>query len=299
MTQPAPPRQVFYKYMTAKVAKIVLTTRRLRWSSPLLFNDRFDITQELRLNFDEHGLNAAMTDRVAWLIEHGDSATPVKHPVYGLLVRLAIRASLDDRRAMASEFRRRMGSTPGQAEALRELKDTWRAMVPTFRVLCLSELNDVTSMWYHYADKYQGVVLEFFAVEEVDSAFQIARPVVYQDTPPSIADATAWVSCMLGEGEKNYGDLFTEYLYVKTCAWSYEKEWRIPAPGRRPDDSELFGDYGFHPRELTAIYFGPNCPDADRTDLLALLTHGLEHVQAHQMSFDIPQARLVSRPTPS
>ena len=97
-------------------------------------------------------------------------------------------------------------------------------------------------------------------------------------------------------GEKNYRDLFTEYLYVKTCAWSYEKEWRIPAPGRRPDDSELFGDYGFHRRELTAIYFGPNCPDEDRADLLALLTHGLEHVQAHQMSFDIPQARLVSRP---
>jgi len=109
--------------------------------------------------------------------------------------------------------------------------------------------------------------------------------------------ATEWVSCMLGEGgEKNYRDLFTEYLYVKTCAWSYEKEWRIPAPGRRPDDSELFGDYGFHPRELTAIYVGPNCPDEDRADLLALLTHGLEHVQAHQMSFDIPQARLVSRP---
>lgn len=288
--------QFFYKYMTAKVAKIVLATRRLRWSSPLLFNDPFDITQELRLNFDEHGLNAALTDRVAWLIEHGDSSTPVKHPVYGLMVRLAMRASPHDRRAMAGELRRRMRPTPGQAEALRELKDTWRAMVPTFRVLCLSEVNDVTSMWSHYADKYHGVVLEFFAVKEVDSAFQIARRVVYQDTAPSIADATAWVSCMLGE--KNYQDLFTEYLYVKTCAWSYEKEWRIPAPGRRPDDSELFGDYRFHPRELTAISFGPNCSDEDRTDLLALLTHGLEHVQAHQMSFDTQQARLVSRPIP-
>src|SRR5881628_3313054 len=103
--------------MTARVAKIVLAARRLRWSSPLLFNDPFDITQELRLNFDEHGLSAALTDRVAWLIEHGDSSTPVKHPVYGLLVRLLIRAS-PDRRATASEFRRRMDDpTPGQTEA--------------------------------------------------------------------------------------------------------------------------------------------------------------------------------------
>jgi len=163
-------RQSFYKYMTASVAKIVLATRRLRWSSPILFNDPFDITQELRLNFDEHGLSAALTDRVAWLIEHGDSSTPVKHPVYGLMIRLAMRASLDNRRAIANELRRSMRATPGQAAALKELKDTWRAMVPTFRVLCLSEVNDVTSMWNHYADKYQGVVLEFFAVKEVDSS---------------------------------------------------------------------------------------------------------------------------------
>lgn len=288
--------EFFYKYMTAKVAKVVLATRRLRWSSPLLFNDPFDVTQEIRLNFDEHGLNAALTDRVASLMEHGDLSTPVNHPVFGPLLRRAMLASPDVRRALAGKLRRGMvAPTPGQAEALRELRDTWRAMVPTFRILYLSELNDVTPMWNNYADRYQGVVLQFFAVEEVDSAFLVARPVAYQDTPPSIADAKAWVSCMLGEGEKSYRDLITEYLYVKTRAWSYEKEWRIPAPGRRPDDSELYGDYGFHPRELTAIYFGPKCPEEDRADLLALLAHGLEHVQAHEMFFDNQQATLVSR----
>jgi hypothetical protein len=85
---PPSPRQVFYKYMTARVAKIVLATRRLRWSSPLLFNDPFDVTQELRLNFDEHGLNAALIERVASLMEHGDMSGPVKHPVFGPLFRL-------------------------------------------------------------------------------------------------------------------------------------------------------------------------------------------------------------------
>ena len=81
MTQPAASRQVLYKYTKANVAKTVLATRRLRWSSPLLFNDPFDVTQELRLNFDEHGLNAAVTERVAWLIEHAEPATfSVKPP---------------------------------------------------------------------------------------------------------------------------------------------------------------------------------------------------------------------------
>jgi len=85
---------------------------------------------------------------------------------------------------------------------------------------------------------------------------------------------------------------------VKKRKWSYEREWRIPAPGRRPDDSELFGDYGFHARELVAAYFGPKCSEQDRKDLLKLLAYGLEHVKAFQMKFDTRQARLVAQPIP-
>ena len=290
-------RQVFYKYTKASVAKTVLATRRLRYSSPLLFNDPFDVTQELRLNFGESELSAALTDRVAWLIEHADPGTPIKHPFFGPMILWAAGHAPDARRRMAGELREGVGGpTPGQAAALKSLKDAWSAMVPTFRILCLSELNDVAPMWNHYADKYQGVVLEFFAVEEVDSVFQVARPVVYQDAP-SIADVGAWVRCMLGEDEARWQDLFIEYLYVKTPGWSYEKEWRVPVPGRRrSDDNELFGDYGFHPRELTAIYFGPKCPEQDREDLLKLLAHALEHVKAYQMDFVTRQARIVARP---
>jgi hypothetical protein len=49
---------------------------------------------------------------------------------------------------------------------------------------------------------------------------------------------------------------------------------------------------------LTGIYFGPTCPDGDRSDLLNLLSHGLEHVTVYEMIFDTRQARLVSRPVP-
>jgi hypothetical protein len=180
------PRQVFYKYTSTRVAKTVLTTRRLRWRSPLLFNDPFDVTQELRLNFDERGLSAALTDRVGWLIEHADPGTPIKHLFFGPMMLWAAGQAPDARRRLARGLTQgEGGSTPGQAAALKSLKDTWSAMVPTFRILCLCELNDVAPMWHRYADKFQGVVLEFFAVEAVDSVFQVARPVTYPDARPS------------------------------------------------------------------------------------------------------------------
>ncbi len=288
-------RQLFYKYMTAKVAKIVLTNRKLRWSSPLLFNDPFDVTQELRLNFDEAKLNAVLTNRVASLIEHGDPSNSVKHPMLAALLRVAMRATPDVRRTMARELRESIGApTLKLIQSFAALKEMWKEIVPTFRVLCLSELNDVTSMWLHYADGYKGAVMEFSAVDELDSAFLLARPVIYQDTPPAIADPDAWVDRMVGQVASGYWDLFSEYQYVKTTGWSYEKEWRIVSRAR-PGESGLFGDYRFDPRELTGIFLGPKCPAEDCADLLALLAHGLDHVRAYEAFPDGRQARFAFR----
>lgn len=193
-------RRFFYKYMKPEVAKTVLATRKLRWSSPLLFNDPFDITQELRLNFDDEQIFAAIKDRVVSLLEQGSFPSSVSDPSLAALFGLAMYATPDMRRAMVSGLRQsRLAPASAPDQAFKSLKDKWRNIVPTFRVLCLSEVNDVTPMWQHYADEYRGVALEFSPVDE-DSAFLSARPVVYQDTLPAIADANTWVSCALGQG---------------------------------------------------------------------------------------------------
>ena len=278
--------------MKPQVAKIVLATRKLRWSSPLLFNDPFDITQELRLNFDDGQVTAALADRLASLIEQGNFPSSVEDPNLAHLFRVAMHATPDMRRVMVSELRKNVQTrTSASTQAFTPLKEKWSKMVPTFRILCLSELNDITPMWQHYTDEYKGVALEFSPVGELDSAFLAARPVVYQDTLPVIADANAWVSLVLGQGGLTYEGLFTEYLYVKTSEWSYEKEWRIVMLGARPGESGFFGDYAFHPRALTGIYFGPKCSAEDRLDLFTLLTQELEHVLAYEPFPDNLQAK--------
>ena len=39
-----------YKYVTVNTAKIVLETGKLRWSSPFMFNDPFDVQFDLHVN---------------------------------------------------------------------------------------------------------------------------------------------------------------------------------------------------------------------------------------------------------
>jgi hypothetical protein len=172
-------------------------------------------------------------------------------------------------------------TTAGQIESFSALKETWRDIVTKMRILCLSELNDVTSMWLHYTDQYRGAVLELECIDEFDSPLLIARPVIYQDSLPEIAEKQAWVRCVLGLSDKTVTDLFTEYQYIKTTAWSYEREWRVISFAL-PGESEMFADYSFRPRELSGIYLGERCAKQDLEDILSLLTHGLEHVSAYR-----------------
>lgn len=288
-------QRFFYKYVTASVAKIVIATRKLRWSSPLLFNDPFDITQELRLNFDEHELASALTNRVADLLEQGNHAGLVQHPLLALLIDRAGRADATTRANMAQEMRA-IGhkATQGQIDALAMLRDKWKELVPNFRVLCFSEINDVTPMWHHYADGYRGVVLEFSAEDVVDSAFLVARPIVYQDDPPAIADVNAWVDCLLIGKNAIHEKLLIESQYVKTAAWAYEKEWRI-ASTKRPGEAGLYSDYGYHPQELNGVYFGLKCDPEDCKGIVSLLVDGFDHVRIYEAISDLRTAKFIFR----
>src|SRR4030042_1939961 len=56
-THRAHDRKYFYKYISASTAIRILTHRTLRLSSPLLFNDPFDIPRVLKLAFTSEELN--------------------------------------------------------------------------------------------------------------------------------------------------------------------------------------------------------------------------------------------------
>ena len=248
------------------------------------------MTQELRLNFTEAELNAALAEELADIIEKPDPSYAPSHPLLkDLFSVLNQQSDPNVRRRIAESLRREPGATTeGQMDAFAELKQVWRAIVPRFRLLCLSELKDSTSMWLHYADSYRGAALEFEAVDQFDSVFLVARPVTYQDTPPAIASRQAWARCLLGRDKTTYNDFFTEYQYVKTTDWAYEREWRIVTLS---GDSGLFSDLPFSPRELTGVYLGSRSSEEDEKEIIALLHDELQRVSVFRARSDVPSGK--------
>ncbi len=257
-------RQSFFKYMSAATARLVLTRRTLRWSSPILFNDPFDVPRELSFGITPEAIVQALARRVAGLIETPPEDTSRLEPKLRLVVdtvKNGITSELkQELLAGLTEVAGSMRPTSASMDALREM---WRTWLPDHRILCLTESPAHAAMWYHYADQYRGAVLEFRCVDELHSAWLVARPVTYPAPKPAVYTADGWAEILTMPHQLAIQTILHTATYTKSPDWSYESEWRV-ASFKRKADSGPFTDYKFAPSELAAIYLGPNINADDR-----------------------------------
>lgn len=262
-------RQSFFKYMPAATARLVLTHCTLRWSSPILFNDPFDVPRELSFGVQPEEIVQALAGRVARLIQAPPEDTSMLEPRLRLIVDAV-------RNGVAPELKQELlagiaevaGSLRPTSAAMDELREMWRNLLPDHRILCLTESPAHAAMWYHYADQYRGAVLEFRCVDELDSAWLLARPVTYPASKPAIYSADGWAEILTMPHQLAVQTILHTATYTKSPDWSYESEWRV-ASFRREADTGPFTDYKFAPIELAAVYLGPNMSADDRVALRA------------------------------
>jgi hypothetical protein len=267
-------RQYFYKYVTSSTAKVILGSRTLRWSSPELFNDPFDTPRQLTFDCTSRELQEALAEALARLIETNADMPPNAPIMLVVLLNwLKLRGgdSPEMRADLANELRTNVLKTiPAPAVGLRAFQDDWDDRIPKMRILCVSETGKSTAMWAHYADTHRGAVLEFESADEVDSALLVARSVRYQDEPPRLPSKEEWVESIIGRTKIDLGEFFSDYQYVKSAQWAYEKEWRVVSYARSGEIG-LFGDYRFFPEELRRVILGATCSAIDETAIRALV----------------------------
>ena len=178
-------RTSFFKYVSAEVAKFILFNKTLRWSSPLLFNDPFDVDRELAVGIKPSEMRECLIDRLIDMIEKKDDLPYGFIPELRLILETIRKSGNNDLKEKIIELLRNCkNDLIHESQGLNELNRMWKAIIPEFRILCLSARNDNAPMWNHYADKYKGVVLEFACIEDLDSVWLLAKPVQYPEDRP-------------------------------------------------------------------------------------------------------------------
>ena len=269
--------QKLYKYMTAQTGRIVLNSLSLRWSSPELFNDPFDVPRELAQGVPPQDIQIGVFKSFAELIK---SSKPI--PVH-----------LDPRIVSFIESERKKGNgieidkicneltsyvpeSSTMYPAFDELRNMWRELIPNLRILCLTERIDNTVMWAHYAENSKGIALGFTANKEVDSALLEAKKVNYisEGKVPLFLSNEGWGNLIVNMSDpiEAISKVFEEYCYTKTKNWEYEREWRISTP-KKPLDQGQYSDWHFAIEELDSIYIGHKADDKLLSHIIDLNYH--------------------------
>jgi hypothetical protein len=176
------------------------------------------------------------------------------------------------------------------------------------RVFCCSKNGSTTSMWYHYADKYKGVVFSFKSIDSEIANFkkQADSPIEmdYVNKHPGMLTADDWISFMLNINETNstYSIEFQNQLVLRLLAcksedWKPEDEIRFLLDLSKIQDKYkltqvLNSDYystKLLEEEVAAIYLGPEISLRDEFAIISLLRMRNSLTPVYKTSFNDTQ----------
>src|ERR1700722_18709278 len=175
----------FFKYCTANTAKIVLATQKVRWNSPLNFNDPFDCYFSPEPKFDVLKMAQKKRERLLDLVSQDKEPDfDLQNPYVNDLLTMRNHAKSMPReqaREKLGTIFDEVGSDNGLENLFFSWRERWKKMMADFRLLCVCEANNNLLLWAHYTNNHMGAVFQFECIAELDVPLLAAQRVIYSD----------------------------------------------------------------------------------------------------------------------
>lgn len=240
-TRTKKPPQLLHKYTSTDVARYILSTGKIRFQSPLRYNDPFDsqwdpywnvLTPEAEV-FCRQLLTEAIEDPNSWPkemdLEFKTALLYERNRIFAL--------PAEKRKSAIQKFVEDASESDDQNEEMKFYMLDFRRRL---RVLCLSENSTSVTMWSHYADQHRGVLLTFNTNLLEDGLKRPIKDVLYEDTPPVVIDMEEWYrSIYLGLPQPVINKDSSVWTRTKSPEWKQEQEWRLTTLAQKG----TLGDY--------------------------------------------------------
>lgn len=281
MTQPG--RRAFFKYASPETTLAVLRNRSVRYSSPLAFNDPFDIQSGLHFDFDIDSLPSRVLERLHELAGAPEQPPVDESDVWGRLV-MAVRDLYPEHGFDRTRWERVALAPFTQLATIikttrQQYQEHWDTkLLPGIRVFCVSEERDNLLMWAHYARDHTGAVFEFWSLPEEDNPLSVAEPIQYLQSPPPFFSEAQFLDDLFSIRKLDFSALYRRYAYCKSDVWAYEREWRVWHPYGPPGEYEAMP---VRASEFKGLYLGCRMSDETRRDVIALARTSFPGVPIH------------------
>jgi len=141
-------KEYFYKYVTAETALIILQTHRLKYSSPIIFNDPFDTQTKVAFSFEMTEFMDAFIEEI-YRLAH-DENEPVGNDTNALFrgIKTWWNTAKNSSMKMPKEVFKQQTRPSAEAAInwcnryFEEMNTWWRSFVKASRVFCLAEERD-------------------------------------------------------------------------------------------------------------------------------------------------------------
>lgn len=258
------PGTLLYKYYPPETAERVLSTRKIRFSPLIEFNDPFELNTYSVETFSEVDFGHALANEIHDVIHTGEEIGGTG-PVVELVKRF-IQGDIKD--ISPYDFAMEVGVAMAKKKFVSAPSPYTRRvherLAKVMGAFCVSETFDDLLMWAHYASNHEGFVLGIDP-SLVGEAFRAMAPVSYQPTYPTKDDPFEAASSLLGraKSKEDVGAKAVQRMFfTKSEAWSYEREWRaIRDSGCDPNGDHKSFDINAQleempPSAFSALYVG-------------------------------------------
>lgn len=285
-----------FKYVSSETAFEILSKGTLRFSSPLEFNDPFDVSIKALFGYDVISERMRAFDELKTLLLLPEFPEGNNCDLYLLLK--ATHAKLKN---CSSEQRQKFLLLPNkdvwnEEELIQSYQNTLQLIKSTYEdtgIFCASSNHENYLLWAHYANKHKGVVLEFSPNLEKDSVLRLATKVNYSERRPFVyySHSDYYQKALFKTTSDVLNTYYKEIFYTKSLEWRYEDEVRVSFPGLL-SAGQKYDDIGYHNDELKGVYFGCKSDVEFNKRLLNLALLRNPHANLFQMSEDQYQYKL-------
>jgi hypothetical protein len=291
------PPAILYKFTTIETARIILSTGKLRFQSPLRYNDPFDTQWDpFWPAFTQKGKELEQAILMQAIRDPRSLPTDTRQSIESEGKRIEL-LPIGEREGEISRVAREIASRLPIALVVRQRFDELRRRL---RVLCLCENVHSTLMWSHYADQHRGMVLGFDTAAIENGFKRPLAPVEYLKRPPELFDLESWIKSYVFGVHWNPDSerMAQQWLLAKHTDWQYEKEWRfalIAAAGTLGD----YGDFEFQRAALVELVSGCRTDETRAVELRSLACAFRPDVRYSRMSTDPSRFQLDRIETPA
>jgi Protein of unknown function (DUF2971) len=263
----------------------VLSGQAVRFSSPAVLNDPFELKPHLAALASPDYIEAELNRRIPELLHEELAKLPSE-------LRLLVSAETL-KETIPSQLLRVKKDVHGMAELLMpKLQEVMaRKFEDLVGILCLSEVADSLLMWAHYADSHRGFLIEFdemspFFDRRVSHGDELRhlRKVTYKSQRPTLTLA-------------DIEDISS--LMTKGCDWKYEAEWRMIMSLDSASKTIGEGAHAVHlfefPAEvLTSVVLGCRMSEAKKVEIRKMLAESPHygHVRCVEAEIDNERYRI-------